>query len=186
MEAAIRLIARVGYTRTALESIGIEAGYSRGLVQHRYGSKDQMLEELVNKIATDQRETLLARLQGLRGMDALLCEIDCYLEGMDTPSERSRAFYMLMQESLGPAPHIRSAFAAIGARWHRALARQIEAGQQAGQIRPDVDPACEARLLIATLRGLRMRSMLDPHISNIAKSIDSLKHSLRARLLQTR
>ncbi|MEN2473455.1 TetR/AcrR family transcriptional regulator [Burkholderia sp. GS2Y] len=184
MEAAIRLIARVGYTHTTLESIGIEAGYSRGLVQHRFGSKDQMLEELVNKIATDQRERLLARLQGLRGMDALLCEIDCYLEGMDTPPERARAFYMLMQESLGPAPHIRTAFAAISARWHRALARQIEVGQEAGQIRPDVDPAAEARLLIATLRGLRMQSMLDPHTSNIAKSIDSLKCGLRARLLQ--
>ncbi|VWC32234.1 TetR/AcrR family transcriptional regulator [Burkholderia lata] len=186
MEATVRVIARVGYTRTTLESIGTGAGYSRGLVQHRYGSKGPMLEELVNKIVTDQQETVLERLQSLHCMDALFCEIDCYLEGMDAPLERSRAFYMLMQESLGPAPHIRSAFAAIGARWHRALARQIEVGQQAGQIRPDVDPACEARLLIATLRGLRMQSMLDPHTSNIAKSIDSLKDGLRARLLQTR
>lgn len=44
MEAAIRLVARVGYTHTTLESIGVEAGYSRGLVQHRFGSKDRLQE----------------------------------------------------------------------------------------------------------------------------------------------
>ncbi|MCW5230998.1 TetR/AcrR family transcriptional regulator [Verminephrobacter eiseniae] len=182
MEAAIRLIARIGYTHTTLESIGIEAGYSRGLVQHRFGSKERLLEELVNKIATDHRVRLLARLKGLRGMAALSCEIDCYLEGMDTPPESSRAFFMLMQESIGPAPRVRSTFAAISVRWHRALAGQIEAGQQAGQIRPDINPAREAQLLIAALRGLRMQSMLSPQTSNIALAIQALKNDLHTRL----
>src|SRR6218665_1286137 len=70
IEAAIRLIARVGYTHTTLESSGVEAGYSRGLVQHRFGSKERLLEELIKHITADYRERLLVRLQGLRGMDA--------------------------------------------------------------------------------------------------------------------
>lgn len=186
IKAAIRLIARVGYTHTTLESIGVEAGYSRGLVQHRFGSKERLLEELIKHITADYRERLLVRLQGLHGMDALFCEIDCYLEGMDMPAERSLAFFMLMQESLGPVPQIRATFAAISARWHRALTRQIEIGQQTGQIRSDIDPASEAQLLIATLRGLRMQSMLDPQTSNTALSIESLKNNLCARLQEPR
>src|SRR6218665_55017 len=191
IEAAIRLTPPAGPTHTTpqsttLESIGVEAGYSRGLVQHRFGSKERLLEELIKHIPADYRERLLVRLQGLHGMDALFCEIDCYLEGMDMPAERSLAFFMLMQESLGPVPQIRATFAAISARWHRALTRQIEIGQQTGQIRSDIDPASEAQLLIATLRGLRMQSMLDPQTSNTALSIESLKNNLCARLQEPR
>ena len=184
LEAATRLFARNGYTQTTLEAIGVEAGYSRGLVQHRFGNKDRLLEELIKKIAADHRERLLARMQGLSGMDALLCEIDCYLEGMDQPPDSSRAFFMLMQESLGPAPQIRATFAAISARWHRAIARQIENGQHAGQIRTDLEPEREAQLLIATARGLRTQSMLNPQTSDIASAIEALKAGLRARFLK--
>lgn len=184
LEAATHLIAKNGYTQTTLEAIGVEAGYSRGLVQHRFGNKDRLLDELIKKIAADHRERLLERMRGLSGIDALFCEIDCYLEGMDTPRDSSRAFFMLMQESLGPAPHIRSTFAAISARWHRALARQIETGQNAGQIRVDVDPAREAKLLIATARGLRMQAMLNPQTSDISSAIETFKDGLRARWLK--
>lgn len=184
LEAATRLIAAHGYTLTTLEAIGIEAGYSRGLAQHRFGNKDRLLEELIKKIAADHRERLLVRLRGLSGMEALFCEIDCYLEGMDAPPDSSRAFFLLMHESLGPAPHIRATFAAISARWHRALARQIEAGQRAGQIREDIHPEREAQLLIATARGLRSQSMLNPQTSDIATAIQALKDGLRARLLK--
>ncbi|MDM0033566.1 TetR/AcrR family transcriptional regulator [Variovorax sp. J22P271] len=182
LEAATRLIARHGYTLTTLDAIGTEAGYSRGLAQHRFGNKDRLLEELIKKIAADHRERLLARMKGLRGLDALCCEIDCYLEGMDEPTDNSRAFFMLMHESLGPAPHIRATFAAISARWHHALARQIEAGQRTGQIRSDAHPEREAQLLIATARGLRTQSMLNPQTSDIATAIQALKEGLRARL----
>lgn len=58
-------------------------------------------------------------------MGALFCEIDCYLEGMDTPPEPSRTCFMLLLESMGPAPHIRNTFVAISARGHLALARSV-------------------------------------------------------------
>lgn len=183
LEAAMRLIASGGYSLTTLASIGEEAGYSRGLVQHRFGSKDKLLEALINKIADDHRERLLPKLRGLDGIAALECEIDSYLEGVDQPSVSSRAFFVLMLESIGPAPHIRQAFAEISERWHAALAGQIRKGQKSGEIRKDADPTMEAQLLIAAVRGLRMQSMLSPETSRIAGPLDALKRDLRRRLL---
>src|SRR6218665_2879414 len=49
----------VGYPHPTRESIGVEAGYSRGLVQHRFGSKERLLEELIKHITADYRERLL-------------------------------------------------------------------------------------------------------------------------------
>jgi AcrR family transcriptional regulator len=183
IEAATRLIATRGYTHTTLEATGTEAGYSRGLVQHRFGTKDRLLEELIAQIARDFRERLLVRMKGLSGLDAIFCEIDCYLEGMDDPPVKSRAFFVLMLESIGPAPHIRHVFAGISTRWHKAIARQMVVGQQQGLIRPEIDPVNEAQLLIATMRGLRTQSMLNPGSTNIALAAQALKDSLSARLL---
>lgn len=182
LQAAMRLVAERGYMQTTLEAIGVEAGYSRGLVSHRFGSKDKLLEELVNRVTEDFRQGLLQRLQGLSGLDAVFCEIDCYLEGMDDPPLSSRAFFVLMLESIGPAPQIRQHFAQFGKRWQTALARTLSKGQQLGSIRADVNPASEARLLIATLRGLRTQSMIDPASSDIKRDIAALKKSLTQRL----
>lgn len=182
LQAAMRLMASRGYAQTTLEAIGAEAGYSRGLVSHRFGSKDRLLEELVNRVIEDFRTGLLQRLRGLSGLDALFCEIDCYLEGMDDPPLSSRALFVLMLESIGPAPQIREHFARFGKRWQASLVRTLTKGQQAGSIRADVNAADEARLLIATLRGLRTQSMIDPAGSNIARDIAALKSNLRQRL----
>ncbi|TWO68470.1 TetR/AcrR family transcriptional regulator [Caenimonas sedimenti] len=183
IDAAMRLIASGGYSQTTLANIGVEAGYSRGLVQHRFGSKDKLLEALINQVANDHRERLLPKLRGLAGIEALECEIDSYLEGVDQPSVSSRAFFVLMLESIGPAPHVRQVFAEISKRWHDALAGQIRKGQKAGEIRKDVDAAMEAQLLIAAVRGLRMQSMLSPETSRIALPLAALKRDLRRRLL---
>jgi AcrR family transcriptional regulator len=182
LQAAMRLVATRGYTQTTLEAIGVEAGYSRGLVSHRWGTKDRLLEELVDRVIGDFRTGLLARLRGLSGLEAVFCEIDCYLEGMDDPPLSSRAFFVLMLESIGPAPQIREHFARFGKRWHTSLTRTIAKGQQAGSIRADARAADEARLLIATLRGLRTQSMLDPASSDIARDIAALKATLTQRL----
>lgn len=182
LEAAMQLIASHGYTQTTLEAIGLAAGYSRGLVQHRFGSKDKLLEALIAKIESDYRTRLLPRLHGLSGLEALECQIDSYLEGMDAPSVSSRAFFVLMLESIGPAPQVRHAFADIGVRWQQALAKQIVKGQHKKQIRHDVDPDMEAQLLVAAVRGLRLQSMLSPETSDIARAIAAIKTDLRRRL----
>jgi len=182
LQAAMFLVATRGYMQTTLEAIGVEAGYSRGLVSHRFGSKDKLLEELVNRVTDDFRQGLLQRLQGLSGLDAVFCEIDCYLEGMDDPPLSSRAFFVLMLESIGPAPQIREHFAQFGKRWQASLARTLSKGQQLGSIRADINPTSEARLLIATLRGLRTQSMIDPASSDIKRDIAALKKSLTQRL----
>lgn len=182
LDAAMELIASHGYTQTTLEAIGLAAGYSRGLVQHRFGSKDKLLEALIARIASDYRARLLPRLHGLSGLEALECQIDAYLEGMDAPSVSSRAFFVLMLESIGPAPQVRHAFADISVRWQQALAKQIAKGQQKKQIRQDADPDMEAQLLVATVRGLRLQSMLSPETSDIARAIAAIKSDLRRRL----
>ena len=186
LDAAIHLIATQGYSATTLEAIGAEAGYSRQLVSQRFGSKDKLLETMISNHAEHLNERALALRQNLTGLQSLFVEIDSYLRALDSPSIQSRAFFVLMLESVGPAPQFRPAYAAITARWEERLVEQIEAGQQQGSLRPDIDARTEARLLIATLRGIRVQSLMDPESSAVLAAMNALKVGLAERLLSRR
>ena len=50
--AAMNLFARQGYMRTTLNEIGKAAGYTGGLVSHRFGSKEGLLQAVLKHIRT--------------------------------------------------------------------------------------------------------------------------------------
>jgi AcrR family transcriptional regulator len=50
LAAAIELIAERGYERTTLALIGERAGYSRGLVTQRFGSKEKLLWAVIKQM----------------------------------------------------------------------------------------------------------------------------------------
>lgn len=182
LRAAVEFIATRGSSQTTLEMVGVAAGYSRGLAQHRFGSKDGLLEAVLAHVVKEYRARLLPTLKGLSGLDALYCEIDAYLAGMDDPPMSSKAFFVLMLESIGPVPQIRHVFADLSDRWHKALAWQIRLGQQRGDIVRSANPEVEAELIIAAVRGLRLQSMLSPPASNLAAAIAALKADIGQRL----
>ena len=186
LDAAIHLIATQGYSATTLEAIGAEAGYSRQLVSQRFGSKDKLLETMIANHALQLNERAQAMRKNLTGLQSLFVEIDTYLRALDSPSIQSRAFFVLMLESVGPAPQFRAAYAAVTARWEERLVEQIEAGQQQGSVRSDIDARTEARLLIATLRGIRVQSLMDPESSAVLAAMNALKVGLAERLLSRR
>jgi AcrR family transcriptional regulator len=186
LDAATALIARAGYSGATLESIGSEAGYSRQLVAQRFGSKDKLLETVISGHGDTLRERASQRRLNLSGLQALFTEVDSYLQALDAPSVQSRAFFVLMLESAGPAPQFRPVFAAITARWQDSLSDTIAEAQAQGAIRKDIDPRMEALLLIATLRGVRIQSLMDPSRSNVPEAINAIKLGLAERLLPGR
>ena len=65
IRAAIRIFARQGYLRTTLNQVGEEAGYTGGLVSHRFGSKAGLLKAVItdsgNRFLQDQIGASLER-----------------------------------------------------------------------------------------------------------------------------
>ena len=55
------------------------------------------------------------------------------------------------------------------------LAARIEAGQQAGRIAADIDPADAAALVIAASDGLQVQWLLDPGAVDVGRSLSILE-----------
>jgi AcrR family transcriptional regulator len=183
LDAATSLIATHGYAATTFEAIGAEAGYSRQLVAQRFGSKDRLLEAVISRHIDVLRRLAAEGRASLTGLAALYNEIDTYLHALNAPSVESRAFFVLMLESAGPVPQLRPTFASFSVQWEAMLLQDIRDGQGRGSLRPDVDARTEARLLIATLRGILIQSMIDPQASDVPAALNTLKVALAERLL---
>ncbi len=183
IRAAIRLIARQGYSQTTLARVGIEAGYSSGLVSHHFGSKEGLLRELVRRIAVrfyqDQLRPATDVQSGLAALDAM---IDTYLDELQLRPERMRAIYVLMGEALGPLSEINEIFVELNRDLRAVVADLIERGQRAGEIRSDIGVDTEAATYVALLRGIANQWMAEPKCLDLDAVRWSLKHVVRAHL----
>ena len=70
--AAMELIGKQGANRTSLREICEQAGFSRGLANYRFGSRDAFLEELLKHFNQAWQDRLEGYVGTHRGIQAML------------------------------------------------------------------------------------------------------------------
>lgn len=176
LAAALELISERGYERTTLQAIGERAGYSRGLVGHRFGSKEGLLWAALERMFRHWGAESLAPAVGQRvGIEALHAAIDTTRAALHAAPERLRAFYALLFESLGPLPALRPKVAEFHRRQRAAVQEWIEAGVRAGSVRTDVDAATQAALFVSAIRGAAWQWLIDPSVD-----VDAIHEEIKA------
>ncbi|MGH2900157.1 MAG: TetR/AcrR family transcriptional regulator [Solirubrobacteraceae bacterium] len=163
LDAATQLIAERGFSRTTLAQIGEKAGYSRGLVNERFGSKAELVRVLADEFQThfahDRLEPALAHKHGL---EALLVTVDTYLETVVRSEHLGRAYYELLGESIGLVPEIHATFVEADRALRAGVEQTVRSAARAGEIPADVDPKAFAVFIVGLLRGIVLQWLLDP------------------------
>jgi len=177
LDAAASLVAARGSRAVSLAEVGAAAGYSRGIVNHHFGSKVQLLEEL---LAYTQRFDVPP--DAATGLARLTDFVTAYLEGMHERSPRSEAFLKLWTESAGAEPSLAPLFAERDAGFREVLAQHIRDGVDDGSIRADVDAEVGAVAIIGVLRGTAMMAFStarDTSAAELAAAVaDAVERSL--------
>jgi hypothetical protein len=90
-----------------------------------------------------------------------------------------------MAESIGPVPELLETFALANRKLRNVIEREIQAGIEAGDIRPGVDPAAQAVLVVGSLRGVTLQRLVDPSGVDIDTAqrqlLENLERALRHR-----
>jgi AcrR family transcriptional regulator len=163
LDAATRLIAEQGFSRTTLAQIGAKAGYSRGLVNERFGSKDELVRVLADEFQTyfahDQLEPALADKHGL---EALLVTIDTYLDAVVRSGHLGRAYYELLGESIGLVPEIHETFVEADRALRAGVERTVLSAVRAGDMPRKTDAEAFAVFIVGLLRGVVLQWLLAP------------------------
>jgi AcrR family transcriptional regulator len=159
LDAAARLFARKGIDETSLADIGAEAGYSRGLANHRFGSRAVLVERLA---ARTQQAFVAGLSEREADADAMVEIADAYLDQVSSGGEELRAFFVMWGASFAEEAPLRDVFVADDARFRDGIEALVRAGQQRGTIRADADPIGFATVFVALLRGIGAQVLVDP------------------------
>lgn len=177
LASAAELIAEQGVAKTSLAQIGTRAGFSRGIVNHHFGTKANLIEELVQH----SRRTFASALpasDGLSGLEAVVAFADQYLRILHRADPTSQAFLVIWSEAAGAGSDIRATIAERDKQTIGAVETLIRRGIDDGSIRVDAHPTAVAVSLLAELRGLGLEATIAPE----ACSLPTLREPVIARL----
>ncbi|WP_189265059.1 TetR/AcrR family transcriptional regulator [Streptomyces fuscichromogenes] len=170
--AAIRLLGTRGYAGASLAEIGREAGLSRGLVNHHFGSKEACMRAVVTAIRERARAHLSSDLRGVAALDDLF---DVYFGGLvDREDPSARALYVLLVEGITATPGLRDAIAETNMVVRRLIVEMI--GDEAA------DPDASAVVVEGILRGVALQWLADPDNVELAAATDAAKAAVRGLL----
>ena len=162
LRAARELFAQQGYMRTTLSEVGKAAGYTGGLVSHRFGSKEGLLKAVIQHIATRFfSDQLKPHVSVQSAEESITNYIDVYLSEIGKRESTMRALYVIMGEALGSVPEAREEIALMNRAFRKRLVDIIERGMKSGEFRKDVQPNAAAILITALLRGVTMQILTD-------------------------
>jgi AcrR family transcriptional regulator len=182
-DAALDLINERGTHNTTLKEIGERAGYSRGLASSRFGSKEQLFNELVAHIQTRWKADSVPRVQGKKGISSLLASIDGIVKFLTTDERYVRAMYILYYETIGSSDLIRQRIARRHLAYRRGVAKWISQGIEDGTIRDDADPEKFAVQFLAFYYGTIYLWLVAPQSVDFAQVFQDYRDSAIVQLL---
>ena len=176
LDSAIALFAQRGVNRASLRTIGEAIGVSHTALRHYFASRDELLVEAYRAHEARAACEALAVSEAHAVSESAVGQI---IEA----AERNRSIpglvelYATLSTDALQEQHavtrefIRGRFGSL----RELLAARIEAGQQAGRIAADIDPADAAALVIAASDGLQVQWLLDPGAVDVGRSLSILE-----------
>lgn len=162
IDAAIKLLNTAGLQGTTAAAVGLNAGYSRGLAAHHFGSKAGLFRAVLKRVSSVWTEELMARLGDKAGIDAVTTAIDAHLSHALRHPEFIRAQNILWGAALDPSSEFKPNVAEFMKIQRNSVAAWVRAGQSSGEIRTDVDPDHAAEQFYGGLIGINSQWLVSP------------------------
>jgi AcrR family transcriptional regulator len=171
--AAMTLISEQGVNRTTLREICESAGYSRGLANYRFGSKEKFLQELLRHFNHAWSDQLNSHIEGKTGLGTFMSAIDALEEFLVERAPYMRGGYLIWYESIGGNSAMRAQLAQNHRQYRGDVERWLRDGIRNGSIRADIDVKHFAAFYISFVSGTIYQWLVSPRAIDLGRF---LKH----------
>ncbi len=157
---AAEVIATEGIERATIREIARQAGATRGLVEHHFRSKAEVIEKALDWL---NRRYLLREqrvLQGKQGLAALEARIRCFLP--ISPAAR-REWRLRLRFWSSNDPQVQAVQRKRLAETRRLFCDDIVSAVALGQMPSPADPLLSAERLLSRVAGLSAQAVVDRH-----------------------
>jgi AcrR family transcriptional regulator len=170
LDSAIALFAQRGVDRASLRSVGEAIGVSHTALRHYFVSRDELLVEAYRQHEARAAGEAHAVSESAVGQIIEAAERNRSIPGL-VELYATLTTDALQEQHTVTREFIRGRFGSL----RTLLAARIEAGQQAGRIAANIDPADAAALVIAASDGLQVQWLLDPDAVDVGRSLSILE-----------
>lgn len=180
--AAMMLISEQGANRTTLKDICELAGYSRGLANYRFGSKEAFLQELLRHFNQAWADQLRSYTEGRRGIDAFLHAVDALENFLCEYHRYMRGGYIIWYESIGGDSEVKRQLSRNHAAYRRDVQRWIEQGVAEGSVNPGVDSGHFATFYCSFVFGTIYQWLVSPEAIDLSTFFEYFRGVVRGQL----
>jgi len=180
LEAATALIAHTGSRSVTLAQVGQAAGYSRGIVYHQFGSRERLIEAVL-----DQAQRLDLPEYSGNGLEHLVRIVEAYLQAVARRTPSTRAFLQLWMEAIAADQVVAPLFAQRDEEFRRFLCDAVRRGVADGSVRSDVDPTAAGAVLVALLRGSGLQLIATPPVDDTLALTSEAVRTVRTAFTST-
>lgn len=160
----MEIIARDGVRAVTMAAVGEAAGYSRGIVNHQFGTREGLMTA-VAKLAQSQFAPVAP---GLRGRERIVSDVAAYLAALRSGPRDAGVFLRLWIAAIGDEePGLRELFVERDASFRTYFAGKIAEGIEDGTIRPEVDAEAAGFAIVGQLRGISLQLQLAPDAADV-------------------
>lgn len=175
--AATALIAEHGSRALTLAKVGEAAGYSRGIVSHQFGNRENLLRAVMR-----HAQTFDLPADTENASDWLADTVRAYLKNVTHQRPSARAFLQMWGEAIAADPVLMPIYAEQDAYFRRLLADKIREGVHDGSVRANADPEAMAVSLLGLLRGIALQLISTPPPARIKAIINEAERTVRHAL----
>lgn len=182
LDATMDLVLENGTDKTTLAMIGDKAGYSRGLATYRFGSKGGLFDALCKSISRHWLEYLERGVGDKVGVEAMCAALDTIYEFERESPDEARALEILYCGAASPSAEFQETAVGIRRRQKEDVAEWVRQGQDAGQVRLDVDADEVAAQYVAYISGMTYLWLMSPDSFDFGVANEVMKRHLRDSL----
>jgi AcrR family transcriptional regulator len=150
-----------GAAGSTFDHVAREAGVSRGLLHYYFGSKEQLLVEVVRHDCEVRNRHLDERLERAGSVDEI---VDALVVGLNEFIEDDAGGQAVIYEMLSASRHseeIRAELAELYRQWRERLAGWLRVKEREGVIRLQAEPEAVASILFALGDGFGIQVLCD-------------------------
>jgi len=162
IEAMRTSVGTRGAAGSTFDHVAREAGVSRGLLHYYFGSKEQLLVEVVRHDCEVRIASMGARITQATSVDEIIAALVLGLEEFIEGEPGSPAVIYELLSASRHSEDIRSELAELYRRWRADMADSLRTKEREGVVRLDAEPESVASMLFALGDGFGIQVLSDP------------------------
>lgn len=181
-DAAMHLISRSGANHTTLKDICELAGYSRGLANYRFGSKNKFLEALLKHFNQVWEAHLDDFVKPHKGIDAILAANKALESFLMDRADDMRTGYTIWYEHIGCDNSIRDKLQVNHQTYRRDISNWVQEAIKEGEVHAGFDVDSFANFYCSFTFGTIFQWLANPEAVNLSKLFSYFRGQIRTLL----